>query len=114
MKFRHLTILALVIVCSSFGVREALALTVSPVRVEITGNPGQTLKGEMEMLNEQAESKTFFSSFENFEPSGDTGSPRFVGNTGNLSTWLATNEQVDIFRLFSGADKILKLKRLVR
>lgn len=96
MKFRHLTILALVIVCSSFGVREALALTVSPVRVEITGNPGQTLKGEMEMLNEQAESKTFFSSFENFEPSGDTGSPRFVGNTGNLSTWLATNEQVDI------------------
>jgi hypothetical protein len=50
----------------------------------------------MEIFNEQTESKTFFSSFENFEPSGDTGSPHFVGNTGNLSTWIKTNERIDI------------------
>jgi hypothetical protein len=50
----------------------------------------------MEILNEQGETKTFFSSFENFEPSGDTGSPRFVGNTGNLSTWMKTTERIDI------------------
>jgi hypothetical protein len=50
----------------------------------------------MEILNEQAEAKTFFSSFENFEPSGDTGSPRFVGNTGNLSTWIDTEDRIDI------------------
>jgi len=96
MKFRHLSILALIILSSTIGVSDAFALTVSPVRVEITGNPGQTLRGEMEILNEQSETRTFFSSFENFEPSDDTGSPRFVGNTGNLSTWLATEKRIDV------------------
>jgi hypothetical protein len=95
MKSRYLTVLA-VIFCSFSGAYDALALTVSPVRVEVTGNPGQTLTGEMEILNEQADTKTFYSSFENFEPSGDTGSPKFVGNTGNLSTWMKTNERIDI------------------
>lgn len=94
MKFLHLT--AVFIIFAVLGIHDALALTISPVRVEITGNPGQTLRGEMEILNEQADTKTFFSSFENFEPSGDTGSPRFVGNTGNLSTWLHTTDRIDI------------------
>jgi hypothetical protein len=95
MKFLHLTALAFIFL-TFFGAHDALALTISPVRVEITGNPGQTLRGEMEILNEQTELKTFFSSYENFEPSGDTGSPRFVGNTGNLSTWMQTTERIDI------------------
>lgn len=95
MKLGLLTVFA-VIFCSVFSVNEAYALTVSPVRIEITGNPGQTLRGEMEILNEQADTKTFYSSFENFEPSGDTGSPKFVGNTGNLSTWLQTQEKIEI------------------
>jgi hypothetical protein len=43
------------------------ALTISPVKVEITGDPGQTLNGELELLNEQAFTKTFFASFENFD-----------------------------------------------
>jgi hypothetical protein len=103
MKFRHLTTLTLIILCATFGVRDALALTVSPVRVEITGNPGQTLRGEMEILNEQSDNKTFFSSFENFEPTDDTGSPRFVGNTGNLATWLSTDKQIEI----SAGEKII-------
>jgi hypothetical protein len=75
---------------------EALALTVSPVRVEVSGDPGQTLRGEMQIMNEQNEDKVFFSSYENFEPSGETGAPRFVGNTGNLSTWLQTESRIDI------------------
>ena len=66
------------------------ALTISPVKVEVAGDPGQTLRGEMELLNEQADSKTFYSSFENFEPSGDAGSPRFVGGEDGLATWLHT------------------------
>ena len=95
MKLTRLTLFVFVSL-TIFGAHNAQALTISPVRVEITGNPGQTLRGEMEILNEQGETKTFFSSFENFEPSGDTGSPRFVGNSGNLSTWLSTNTRIDI------------------
>ena len=95
MKLTQLTVFVFVFL-TIFGANDAQALTISPVRVEITGNPGQTLRGEMEILNEQGEAKIFFSSFENFEPSGDTGSPRFVGNTGNLSTWLNTTDRIDI------------------
>jgi hypothetical protein len=72
------------------------ALTISPVRVEVQGDPGQTLRGEMEMLNEQGEPKVFFSSFENFEPAGDTGSPRFIGAKDGLATWLKTDNNVSI------------------
>lgn len=96
MKLKHLTLCAAFILALSVS-HDAFALTVSPVRVEITGEPGQTLRGEMEIFNEQAGgSKTFFSSFENFEPSGDTGSPRFVGDTGNLSRWMQTTEKIEI------------------
>lgn len=95
MKLTQITVLAFIFL-AFFSAQPALALTISPVRVEINGNPGQTLRGEMEIFNEQADTKTFFSSFENFEPSGDTGSPKFVGNTGNLSTWIKTTERIDI------------------
>ncbi len=76
------------------AVPKASALTISPVKVEVTGEPGQTLRGELELLNEQAEARTFFSSFENFEPSGDTGSPKFIGADGGLATWLETQSSV--------------------
>lgn len=77
--------------------QEALALTISPVKIEISGDPGQTLTGEVELFNEQAETKTLFSTNENFEPSGDTGSPKFVGGDTGLATWITlTNGKVTI------------------
>jgi len=75
---------------------DAQALTLSPVKIEVTGNPGQTLRGELEMLNEQSFTKTYYSSYENFEPSGDTGSPRFIGATEGLATWMQTEPSVSV------------------
>jgi hypothetical protein len=85
-----------VLVFLTTGVSSTYALTVSPVRVEVSGDPGQTLRGEIELLNEQSEQKTFFSSFENFEPAGDTGAPRFTGAQNGLATWLATESSVSL------------------
>lgn len=96
MKFSHFALAALVLTCSFASGEKAYALTISPVRVEVSGNPGQTLSGEMEVYNEQPNTKVFYTSFENFEPSGDTGSPRFVGDTGNLSTWIETKSSISI------------------
>jgi hypothetical protein len=75
---------------------QAFALTASPVKVEITGDAGQTLTGEIELLNEQKEQKVLFTSFENFEPAGDTGAPRFIGGNDGLATWLKTENSVTI------------------
>lgn len=75
---------------------QAHALTASPVKIEITGDPGQTVHGEIELLNEQVGQKVLFTSFENFEPSGDTGSPRFIGAKDGLATWLQTQSSVTL------------------
>ena len=95
MKF--LTLSTLICILSLFyGVSSALALTASPVKIEVQGDPGQTLRGEIELLNEQDDQKILFSSFENFEPAGDTGSPRFIGAKDGLATWLQTEPSVTI------------------
>lgn len=70
------------------------ALTVSPARVEITGDPGATFQGEIELFNEQEGVRTFFTTFENFEPSGDSGAPRFIGAKSGLATWIKTENKV--------------------
>lgn len=87
-SLKHIAFLSIAILCFLVGIQSTEALTISPVKVEVTGDPGQTLRGEIELLNEQSQPKTFFSSFENFEPSGDTGSPKFIGASGGLATWL--------------------------
>jgi hypothetical protein len=79
-----------------FTANYAFALTASPVKVEITGDPGQTLSGEIELLNEQNEQKVLFTSFENFEPAGDTGAPRFIGSQDGLATWLSAQQSVTV------------------
>ena len=70
------------------------ALTVSPARVEITGDPGTTLQGEISLFNEQEGARTFFTSFENFEPSGDSGAPHFIGAKNGLATWIRADSRV--------------------
>jgi hypothetical protein len=70
------------------------ALTIAPARIEITVDPGEEYIGEIELFNEEAEGKTFYTSFENFEPRGDTGAPYFVGAKDGLATWLSTDPSV--------------------
>lgn len=75
----------------------AHALTLTPVRVEIAGDPGQVIRGEVTLYNEQAEQKTFYTSFENFEPGDDEdGSPKFVGGGSGLATWIVSDPDVTL------------------
>lgn len=76
----------------------ASALTVSPARLEISGDPGQTLRGEI-LLFEEAETeiaKTYYVSFENFEPRGDSGAPYFIGAKDGLATWISATDAVSV------------------
>jgi hypothetical protein len=72
----------------------ASALTLSPTKVEVAGDPGQELIGEIELQNEETKQKTFYLSYENFEPRGETGSPYFVGRGSGLSSWISTQESI--------------------
>lgn len=75
--------------------QRVFALTISPVRMEIAGDPGQTLRGEIELFNEQGEAKTFYSSSQNFEARGESGAPYFLPdmNTG-LASWINVQDSV--------------------
>ena len=75
---------------------QVLALTISPVRIEISGNPGQTLNGELLLSNEQEGTRTFYSSSEKFEAAGETGAPTFVFTDEGLATWIETISQVTL------------------
>ena len=75
---------------------EAAALTVSPVRIELTGDPGTVIEGELVLINEQEETRTFYSSFGNFEATGETGTPSFVTAEEGLATWIETISSVTL------------------
>jgi hypothetical protein len=64
--------------------------------MEISGDPGQTLIGEIELFNEQNEARTYFSSTANFEARGDTGAPHFLEERVGLATWISVQESVHL------------------
>lgn len=94
------TILALV--GSFFFTQNANALTVSPPRIEVAGDSGQTIKGKYDLINEQDIAQTFYSSFENFEARGESGSPYFFPSNDGLATWISTDSQISL----KGGEKV--------
>lgn len=72
------------------------ALTVSPAKLEISGDPGTTLAGTIKLFNESDRTQTFYTSFENFEPSDDSGTPKFIGAEEGLATWLTATGSVTL------------------
>ncbi len=73
-----------------FYVPKAEALSVTPVRFELSGKPGDTLTEEILLYNEGEFDTTYYSSFTNFEAQGETGNPAFVEPTEGLGTWMQT------------------------
>lgn len=74
----------------------ANALTFSPPRFELSGNPGQTLEKEMTLTNEGTDPQTFYSVFRNFEAEGETGIPSPTDSTTGLASWMKTEEKITI------------------
>lgn len=77
-------------------VLQAQAMTVSPVRLELSGDPGTVVSGFFKVINEEKEAKTLYTSFENFEAMGETGSPSFKPAQEGLATWINAPEKIDI------------------
>jgi hypothetical protein len=74
----------------------AFALTVTPVRVEIQGDPGQVIVKPISLINEQNTPVTLYSSFSNFESQGESGNPAFVEPKSDLGTWMKTDESITL------------------
>ena len=88
-RFIWLQLLALVVVLA-FPV-SAHALTISPSRIETSGDPGQTITKKILLVNESNESETYYASFANFEAQGESGTPVFVDPKDDLGTWMSVS-----------------------
>lgn len=74
----------------------AYALTVTPARIEINADPGQKLEGEFSLINEQEDTKTFYSSTANFEAQGESGTPTFTDSKEGLASWIHLQPEVTL------------------
>ena len=75
---------------------KALALTITPVRLEISGDPGQTVNQQMTLINEFDTPETYYVSYANFEAQGESGTPSFVDATSDLGTWMSAPSSVTL------------------
>ncbi|MGH7249542.1 MAG: hypothetical protein ACREGC_01065 [Minisyncoccia bacterium] len=91
-----LVLLAIMTLGALITPSSAHALTLSPTRFEISGNPGDTLTGEMTVINENDGAETYYSSYANFEAEGETGTPSFVEPKDDLGTWITTDSSVSL------------------
>lgn len=72
------------------------ALTVSPARAEIAGDPGETVNGDFLIINEGDKDQTYYTSVENFESQGESGTPNFVSSKDGLASWVNVQKEVVI------------------
>lgn len=93
---RHFVFIALIALAGLGVATPVFALTLAPARIEVNGDPGQTINGELELMNEQEGVRSFYSSTENFEPKGESGAPYFIGAKEGLATWIQIQPEVTL------------------
>lgn len=76
------------------SVLTAQALTVSPARAELTADPGEAVTDSFTVINEQDADQTFYTSVENFESQGETGTPNFTSSKEGLPSWIQVQDKI--------------------
>lgn len=72
------------------------ALTITPIKLELQADPGQTVKQEITLYNEKDTSEVLYISYANFEASGESGNPTFVDAKDDIGSWMKAAERVSI------------------
>ena len=72
------------------------ATIVSPARLEIEGDPGETVTGKCSVINDSDTAQVYYSSAENFEAEGETGNPRFVESDDGLAEWIVVQPEIAV------------------
>ncbi len=80
----------------ALSILTAQALTISPARAELTGDPGETIQGSFTLVNPLDADQTYYTSVENFEAQGETGTPNFTISKDGLPSWVKIIEKVTL------------------
>lgn len=89
-------VLSLVVSVALFGfsTKTAHALTITPPRLQISGDAGTTITTKMTVINDQRAIGTYYSSFANFEAQGESGTPSLVDAKDDLGTWISVPDSI--------------------
>lgn len=74
----------------------AQALTISPARIELNADPGTTISNEFTVINEQEGDQTFYTSVENFEAQGESGTPNFTVSKEGFAGWVVVTDKLTL------------------
>jgi hypothetical protein len=74
----------------------AQAITVSPPRLELEGDPGTTIESEFKVTNESSVSQNYYTQVENFEAKDESGNPQFVQTKEGLAIWTGVTSSVTV------------------
>jgi hypothetical protein len=72
------------------------ALTISPARLELGANPGDTVDETFTIINEQDTDQVYYTSVENFEAQGESGTPNFTQEKVGFSSWVEVQDKITI------------------
>lgn len=72
------------------------ALTISPARIELSGDPGKSVSDKFLLINDQNNEQTFYVSVENFEAQGETGVPSFSAKKEGFASWVNVIDKVTL------------------
>lgn len=78
----------------AMSVISAQALTVSPAKAELTGDPGEAVSGSFLVINENDSDQTYYTNVKKFEAQGETGTPNFLPSKEGLPSWITVQESV--------------------
>ncbi len=83
----------LILIFTLFGsffvsAKQTIALTISPIRIELAADPGGEVKGTFKLFNEQSTDQTLYIKFVKFETKDETGEPAFVPGSDGLPSWV--------------------------
>lgn len=74
----------------------AEALTISPARLELSGDRGNVTSNEFTIINEEASEQTYYTSVENFEAQGESGTPSFTASKEGFPSWVKVADKITI------------------
>ncbi len=95
---KSLTVLSLAFVLALVGLfpKGADALTLSPPRIDVSGDPGSVVTANLTVINDSKDQATYYSSFANFEAQGESGTPTIIPATDDLGTWMSVPASITL------------------
>lgn len=93
-RFHYALIIASGVFLFLLTAQNVLAITLTPPRLELAGDPGETIRSEFKVTNDSNGSVTYYTQVENFEAQDETGNPSFVTTREGLATWVGVDESI--------------------